>query len=153
MVPPVVPFFWVSDRRVGRSSPPYMGGRELRLPPDALGAALASSRSRPNPKRWSRRQWYAFVTNMAEPPRGDSSVPAYTVTPLGRLPCVLHQKMGEKVLLGLFCELPQLLETLRNDNAFIIGPLWPPAPGYARPRNAAHPGGSTTSRYTCAPSI
>ena len=44
-----------SYQRVGRSSPPYTGGRELRLPPHALGVEQASSRSSPNPKGEGRR--------------------------------------------------------------------------------------------------
>ena len=91
-----------------------------------MGQDQASKGPVPYPKRWSRRQGYAFVTNMAEPPRGDSSVLAYTVTPLGRLPCVLHPKKGEKRPYRSILSAHPAAGNTKENYALKVGPLWPP---------------------------
>ena len=91
-----------------------------------LGQDQASKGPVPYPKRWSRRQGYAFVTNMAEPPRGDSSVLAYTVTPLGRLPCVLHPKKGDKRPYRSILSAHPAAGNTKENYALKVGPLWPP---------------------------
>ena len=60
-----------SDRRVGRGSPPYTGGREPRSPPHAQWVALASSRSRPNPLGEGRRLG-AFAASTGGPVSDDT---------------------------------------------------------------------------------
>ena len=56
-----------SDRRVGRGSPPYTGGREPRSPPHAQWVAQASSRSWPNPLGLPSSYGYSLSAALGEP--------------------------------------------------------------------------------------